>query len=716
MPSADWEVEGMSCSACAGAVREALEKHPQVKHAEVAYNAGRARVQWEEIPPDFEALEHLVAEAGYQLRPNENSLASQAWKEAGKRREKAIQTRKKESFLALAISVPIMATSMWFHDAAVSAWWGLVGAGIVLVLGRSYFIKAWQQLKNRYLAMDTLIALSTGMAYFFSAAQLLTGNPEMLFFESAAFIMAFVMLGKYLEEKARASSLDALSSMAELEVTEVRLHPKGQIIPLEDLKQGQAFMVSQGARIPADGEVLTGQAEANEQWFTGESEPVLKTPGAKVLAGSLLINGQLVIKAHQVGKESSLNQTMQAVLETLSKPAPAQRLADRISARFVPGVLVLALGTFFLWTFLPNGAWWMGLKAALTVLAVACPCALGLATPTAISVAVGLAAKKGAIIQKPEMLEWMGKTDLVFLDKTGTLTEGRPKVSDAQADSRQRALAGYMAQRSVHPAAQAVAEFVEENERAKDWEAKVEEIPGKGLQMQLSTDEIYLLGKPGWAAQSGWPETEAGLVVLGNGTETYAWFALESKGRKGMPKAIKELKQMGITPVLLTGDRIGAAREIADPLGIQEIWAEHSPSQKAEKVRAAKAQGHWVLMVGDGINDAEALSEAQMSIAMQEGSGLAVSSAGMRLPAAQLPQLPNLIRLGKKTRETIRQNLAWAFLYNLLALPIAAGALYPITGYLMDPMWAGLAMALSSVSVVANSIRLRFSFRNFDTK
>jgi P-type Cu2+ transporter len=206
------------------------------------------------------------------------------------------------------------------------------------------------------------------------------------------------------------------------------------------------------------------------------------------------------------------------------------------------------------------------------------------------------------------------------------------------------------------------------------------------------------------------------LVVLGNGKETFAWFALQSKERKGMQEAIKKLKQMGIASVLLTGDRFEAAQEIAEPLGIEEVWAAHSPLQKAEKVREAKAQGHWVLMVGDGINDAEALSEAQMSIAMQEGSGLAVSSAGMRLPAAQLPQLPKLIELGKKTRQTIRQNLAWAFLYNVLALPIAAGALYPITGYLMDPMWAGLAMALSSVSVVANSIRLRLKFRNFEKK
>ncbi len=714
MPSVEWEVEGMSCSACAGAVKQALEKHPAVGEAQVAYNAGRASVRWEGNAPAFDALERLVEQAGYRLRPKEMQSSARAWQEAAKRRKKALRKRGMESALALAISLPVMVFAMWFHHAPASPWFGFVGAGIVLGLGRTYFVKAWQQIKNRYLAMDTLIALSTGMAYFYSVGQWIAGHPDMLFFESAAFIMAFVMLGKYLEERARASSLDALSSMAELEVAQVRLHPHGQVIPLEELQLGQTFLVSQGTRIPTDGRVVEGEGEANEQWFTGEAAPVLKTHASDVMAGSLLINGQLVVEATRMGKESSLNQTMQAVMKTLGQPAPAQRLADQISSVFVPAVLGFALATFLIWGLLPQGSWWMGIQAALTVLAVACPCALGLATPTAISVAVGLAAKKGAVIQKPEMLEWIGKTDRLFLDKTGTLTQGRPKVKNHQLPEVYAARVRHMAQRSVHPAAQSVADHLEHSGKAASFEALVEEIPGKGLRMKNEKGGFYYLGKPGWAAVSGWPDKEASLVVFGNGEQCLGWFALQSSWRKGMPEAIEQLKKMGIRSVLLTGDRQAAAQEIAEPLGLQEVYAQQSPAQKAEKVREAKAQGHWVLMVGDGINDAEALSEAQMSIAMQEGSGLAVSSAGMRLPAAQLPQLPSFIELGKKTRQTIQQNLAWAFLYNVLALPIAAGVLYPLTGYLMNPMWAGLAMALSSVSVVANSIRLRISFRNFE--
>ncbi len=631
------------------------------------------------------------------------------------------------------LSVPVVVIGMFFMNMpyANEIMW-LLSTPVLFWCGRGFFVNAWQQLRHRSVTMDTLVALSTGIAYLFSLFNLFfpgfwlaRGIHPHVYFEASSVIIAFILLGRLLEERAKGSTTSAIRKLMGLQPRTVTLvAPDGsrRQADIGEVRTGDLLLVRPGERIAVDGSVADGSSYVDESMLTGEPVAVLKEAGDAVYAGTINQKGSFTFRAEKVGADTLLAQIIRMVQDAQGSKAPVQKLVDRIAAVFVPTIMGIALLAFVLWmVFDPADGFTHGILALVTVLIIACPCALGLATPTAITVGIGKAAEKGILVKDAESLEVARKVDTVVLDKTGTVTEGHPVVTDeAWAEGAAGAaelLAGLEAL-SEHPLAEAV--VTRYGQPAAAQVSGFRSLTGLGLTGTVGGETYYagserLLRERGIVADealearaAAWTAQAATVIWLADSRRALGVVAVADTVKAGTVEAVRQLREAGIEVYMLTGDNEATAKEIASRAGIVHYRAGVLPDGKADFVRTLQEAGHVVAMVGDGINDSAALARADLGIAMGRGSDIAMDAAKMTIVSSDLRKIPVAVRISAQTVRTIRQNLFWAFIYNVIGVPIAAGVLYPVNGFLLNPMIAGAAMALSSVSVVTNSLRLKW--------
>ena len=742
-------VMGMSCVACAARVDKALNHQPGVRHAAVNYAAATATVEYDSDCCDEASLQQAVQAAGYDLLIHTDEHTADEVEQAHRQKYQALKFR---ATWAIVLSLPIIVISMVFMDMPYAGLvTGILATPVVFWLGRSFYINAWKQLKHGAANMDTLVALSTGIAYLFSVFNLLfpdfwlsRGIEPHVYFEASSVIIAFILLGRLLEERAKGNTTSAIKKLMGLQPKTVNLvngewkmengefaqpHSQFSIInyPLEQVTIGHLLLVKPGERVPVDGTVVSGESYVDESMLSGEPVPVSKKAGAHVYAGTINLKGSFVFRAEQVGKDTLLAKIIHMVQDAQGSKAPVQKLADRIAGIFVPVIMGIALLAFAAWmVFDPAGGFTHGLLALVTVLIIACPCALGLATPTAIMVGIGKGAERGILIKDAESLERARRVNAVVLDKTGTVTEGHPQVTSLRwkhEDERLAAAFYELEKHSEHPLAEAIVRYLEnifpQLEKNISPVRQFESLTGRGIRGTVGTTLYYagnrrLLTEQGISVSPQLEEeaerltAEAQTVIwLANEHEALAIAAIADRIKPTSRPAIDALQRQGIEVHLLTGDNESTARAIAAQAGIRHYHAGVLPQEKASFIARLQHEGKTVAMVGDGINDSAALAQADLSIAMGTGSDIAMDVAGITLLTGDLGKLPEALRLSHLTVRTIRQNLFWAFFYNLIGVPIAAGVLYPVCGFLLNPMIAGAAMAFSSVSVVTNSLRLK---------
>lgn len=719
----------MSCAACASRVDKTLNRQPGVISASVNYATATATVEYipEECSP--ESLKSAIQAAGYDLiiETEQNNPINKA-EEAHLKKYRKLKQR---TLAAICLSLPISIISMCFIDIPYAPYltW-LLSTPVVFGLGRDFYINAWKQLKHGSANMDTLVANSTGIAYLFSLFNLFfpdfwlsRGIQPQIYFEASSMIIAFILLGRTLEERAKGNTSAALRKLMGLQPkTVTRVTPNGQLqeVAVNLVVPGDRLQVKPGEKIAVDGIVREGSSYVDESMLSGEPVAVKKQAGSKVYAGTINQKGSFIFTAERVGSETMLSQIIRMVQEAQGSKAPVQKTVDRIAAVFVPAILSIALLTFFLWFFLsPSEGFTHGLLAAVTVLIIACPCALGLATPTAIMVGIGKGAENGILIKDAECLEVAKKIDTVVLDKTGTLTEGKPVMTDLIWETESPKLTNLffsLEKRSEHPLTEAVVSALKgENLPLTDFESltgvgicgKIENNTYYAGNLRLLNEHNITVSNRLAEAASRFTEEAKTVIWFANETEALAVAAITDQIKDTSKQAINTLKERGIEVYMLTGDSRKTAAVLAQKAGIPHFRAEVLPAQKADFIKELQQQGKHVAMVGDGINDSAALAQADLSIAMGKGSDIAIDVAKMTIISSDLRKIADAIHLSTLTVRTIRENLFWAFIYNLIGIPVAAGILYPICGFLLNPMIAGAAMAMSSVSVVTNSLRLR---------
>lgn len=723
-------VLNMTCASCAISAESIVKAAPGVQNASVNYANANLNVEYDPAATNPEALQKAVRSIGYDLLLESESTRQQTLDDLHQKKYKSL---KNKTTWAIILSLPVVVIGMFFMNIpyANEIMW-VLSTPVVLWLGRDFFINAWKQLQHRKANMDTLVALSTGIAYVFSVFNMFfpefwqqRGLEAHVYFEAAAVIIAFILLGKLLEEKAKGNTSSAIKKLMGLQPKTVTIiSPSGEEkqIAIEDVNRGDHILVKPGEKIAVDGMVLAGSSYVDESMLSGEPVPVSKKQNDKVFAGTINQKGSFRFEAVKVGKETMLSQIIKMVQDAQGSKAPVQKLVDKIAGIFVPVVIGIAIVTFILWLVLGGESGLVhGLLAAITVLVIACPCALGLATPTAIMVGVGKGAENGILIKDAESLELAKKINTVVLDKTGTITEGRPRVTGVKwlndVDATMPVLY-HLEKRSEHPLADAVVNHFNNNQ-AVDLTG-FESITGKGAKAAYEGKTWYVGNKKLLAENNisiaadlqqqvdEWSNESKTVIWFADDKEAHAVLAIADSIKETSVKAITRLKEMGIDVYMLTGDNKATAAAIAAQTSIDHYEAEVLPQQKADFIKKLQQQGKTVAMVGDGINDSTALATADVSIAMGKGSDIAMDVAKMTIISSDLDKIPQAIRLSRQTVTTIKQNLFWAFIYNLIGIPIAAGILYPVNGFLLNPMIAGAAMALSSVSVVTNSLRLRW--------
>lgn len=722
-------VLGMTCASCAISTESIAKSSNGVVNASVNYANATLTVEYLPNMTNPLALQKAVQSIGYDLLIEDEATQQETLEAI---HQKKFQQLKKKTILAVLLSLPVVAIGMFFMNIPyANEIMFLFATPVVLWLGRDFFINAWKQTKHRSANMDTLVALSTGIAYIFSVFNMLfmdfwhqRGLHAHVYFEAASVVIAFILLGKLLEEKAKGNASTAIKKLMGLQpktVIVIQADGTEKQTAIEDVNVGDVILVKSGEKIAVDGLVTSGSSYVDESMLSGEPVPVLKKENEKVIAGTINQKGSFQFKAIKVGKETMLAQIIKMVQDAQGSKAPVQKLVDKIAGIFVPVVIGIAIITFIAWFFLgsDNGVV-QGLLAAVTVLVIACPCALGLATPTAIMVGVGKGAEKGILIKDAESLELAKKVNAIILDKTGTITEGRPEVTGIQwlnNDDTSKGILLSIEKKSEHPLAEAVVKHLDG--AANTTLTQFESITGKGAKANYN-DETYFIGNKKLLAENNitvaeqlqqqadeWGLQPKTIIWFADSKQALAVIAISDKVKKTSVQAIKEMQEMGIELYMLTGDNEATAKAIAQQTGIQHYKAEVLPQHKADFVKELQQKGKTVAMVGDGINDSTALATADVSIAMGKGSDIAMDVAKMTIISSDLTKIPQAIKLSKDTVTTIKQNLFWAFIYNLIGIPIAAGILYPVNGFLLDPMIAGAAMALSSVSVVGNSLRLK---------
>ncbi len=722
-------VLNMTCASCAARVERGLKLQKGIVDARV--NLASATVSVDFIPGQVQPhdMQKAVQSIGYDLLIDESSAKNQTNETI---QQQKLTRLKRKTIWALVLSAPVVIIGMFFMNIpfAKEIMWAL-STPVVLWLGRDFFIHAWKQAKHRSANMDTLVALSTGVAYLFSVFNTLfpqfwqsRGLHDHVYFEAAAVIIAFILLGKLLEEKAKGNTSSSIKKLMGLRPKTVTVINDGghQVqIDIEKVKPGDFVLVKPGEKIAVDGTVTGGHSYVNESMLSGEPVPVLKKEGEKVFAGTINQKGSFLFRAEKTGNDTMLAQIIKMVQDAQGSKAPVQKLVDKIAGIFVPVVISIAVTAFIAWNILggENG-FTQGLLAFITVLVIACPCALGLATPTAIMVGIGKGAEHGILIKDAESLELAKKTDVVILDKTGTITEGKPVVTSdfwTDQDPLLKQILFSMEKHSEHPLAEAVVKHLHHEDHCPV--SQFESITGKGAKAVVN-GKTYFAGNESLLEENNiaiekrfsdkaqlWDKEAQSVIWFADSKNALAILAIADQIKSSSKTAVQELQKSGIEVYLLTGDNEASARNIAEKAGILHYKAGLLPGQKAAFVKELQSNGKIVAMAGDGINDSTALAQADVSIAMGKGSDIAMDVAKMTIISSDLTKIPEAIRLSKATVATIKQNLFWAFIYNLIGIPIAAGILYPINGFMINPMIAGAAMALSSVSVVSNSLRLR---------
>ena len=731
-------VLGMSCASCAARIEKTLNRQSGVKIAAVNYASATATVEYDPKNCSSEALQQAVQAAGYDLLINRDGNTLEEAEEA---HNKKFTTLKLRTVWAVILSLPVVIIGMFFMDMpyANPIMWTL-STPIVFWLGRGFFSSAWKQLRHGSANMDTLVAISTGTAYLFSLFNMLfpdfwlsRGIHPHVYFEAASVIIAFILLGRLLEEKAKGNTSTAIKKLMGLQPKTVTVvGNEERIVPIEQIRPGDIILVKPGERIAVDGIVTEGSSYVDESMLSGEPVAVSKQKDAKVFAGTINQKGSFRFRAEKVGTDTLLAKIIHMVQDAQGSKAPVQQLVDKIAGIFVPTIIGIAVLAFIVWMMLDGtGGFTHGLLAFVTVVIIACPCALGLGTPTAIMVGIGKGAERGILIKDAESLEIAKKVNTVVLDKTGTVTEGKPVVSKLVWNTPTTTPNPSISSKDVlpdifysleklseHPLADAVVNHLKESASIDDIQ-DFETITGKGVKGRTQ-GRIYFVGnlkllEENRIAISRSLREEATRLTAK--AQTVIWFADEENAlaiagitdriKETSIRAVDELRATGIEVHMLTGDNEATAREIARKAGIAHYQASVLPQDKAAFISRLQAEGRKVAMVGDGINDSAALAQADLSIAMGGGSDIAMDVAKMTIISSDLTKIPEALRLSRLTVRTIRQNLFWAFIYNIVGVPIAAGILYPINGFLLNPMIAGAAMAFSSVSVVSNSLLLK---------
>jgi Cu2+-exporting ATPase len=721
----------MSCAVCAGNVESTVQALSGVEKASVNFAAGTLTVTYNPSVITLEVMQAAVQAAGYDLIVEaEDPVAMQ--EEKARMHYKILR---RNTIGAWTLSIPLALLGMVFMHVPLGNWIMMVLAlAIMIFFGRSFYVNGVRHALKGKANMDTLVALSTSIAFLFSLFNTLypgfwlgKGLEPHVYYEASGVIIAFVLLGKLMEERAKNSTSSAIKGLMGLQPKTARLVTDGreEEVPISNLQVGNVVSVRPGEKIPVDGTLLQGSSSVDESMLSGEPIPVEKNAGDRVLAGTINQKGAFTMEATSVGGTTVLAQIVQMVQSAQGSKAPVQRIVDKISGIFVPVVVLLSFLTFVCWLVIGGESYFSyALLSAVSVLVIACPCALGLATPTALMVGMGKGAEQHILIKDAFALENLCKVDTVVLDKTGTLTEGVPVVTDSYwiSDDNIRYLdVLYTAeQKSEHPLASAILCWLEES-GAKVCEAEnFESLTGRGVRIQVE-GVTYWVGSQGLLDifQAGipekvrkqigqWQEDGQSVVFYGQETRLLAVLAISDRIKPTSAEAVKELKKQGIEVHLLTGDGVRTAERVAATLDIGYYKAEVMPNDKEEYIISLQQQGKKVAMVGDGINDSQALARADVSIAMGKGTDIAMDVAMVTLITSDLLLLPGAIRLSKQTVRLIYQNLFWAFIYNVIGIPLAAGVLFPINGLLLNPMLASAAMAFSSVSVVLNSLRLKF--------
>lgn len=723
-----YPVLGMSCASCAARVDKTLNGLPGVYQATVNYATAVAQVEYNPEVCSDATLQSAVQDAGYDLLVDAGEDVADKAEEIRLTRYRKIKRR---TVAALLLSLPIMVISMFFEDISSLKYvlW-ILSTPMVFGLGHEFYINAWRQLKHGTSNMDTLVAVSTGIAYTFSIFNLLFPNfwlsrgiEPHIYFEAASVIIAFILLGRLLEERAKQNTSSAIKKLIGLQPKTVIIivDSNERTVPITAVQKGDTILVKPGERIAVDGMVVTGESYVDESMLNGEPVPLHKQSGEKVFAGTINQKGTFQFIADKIGSDTMLAQIIRMVQDAQGSKAPVQKLVDRIARFFVPAIISISIIAFVAWIFLaPTNGFTNGLLAMVTVLIIACPCALGLATPTAIMVGIGKGAEKGILIKDAQSLEITQKIDTIILDKTGTITAGHPVVVESLWENgfeHTRKILYSLEKLSEHPLSDAVVKTLQ-NEKEISID-KFENVPGKGVKGMVGSQTYYVgnlsllndnhitIASHLQELANKWTQKAKTLVWFADSTQAIAAIALTDEIKQTSAEAISQLQKMGVEVYMLTGDNAISAQAISRKVGINHYKAGVLPNEKAQFIKELQANGKTVGMVGDGINDSAALAQADLSIAMGQGSDIAVDTAMATILSSDLLKIPETIRLSQLTIKTIYQNLFWAFIYNLIGIPIAAGIFYSVNGFLLNPMWASAAMAFSSVSVVLNSLRLK---------
>jgi len=740
------KLEGMSCAGCANAIEKAINGVAGVEQCEVNFAAEQATVQFNPEQTDLETIQGAVEDAGYgaSVYSQQDMMAGRGDAEVVAREAESKDLKRKIvvggviSIILIVGSLPMMTgleipvIPAWLHNPWLQF---LLTTPVQFWCGYPFYRNAWKAFKHRAATMDTLIVLGTSAAYFYSLFATLfadflrrQGLQPQVYYESAAVIITLILLGRFMENRARGQTSEAIRKLIGLQARSARVIRDGETkdIPIQQVQIDDIIQVRPGEKIPVDGEVIEGSSSIDESMVTGESIPVQKSPGEEVVGATINKTGSFKFRATRIGQDTVLSQIVQLVQQAQGSKAPIQNLADQVTGWFVPAVIAIALATFILW-FNLMGNPTLALINMVAVLIIACPCALGLATPTSVMVGTGKGAENGILIKSAESLEAAHKLNTIVLDKTGTLTAGKPEVTDFvttlgtqnQNELKLLRLIALVEHQSEHPLAEAVVDYAKSQGVSLQGEVEdFQAVTGSGVQAIVSDHKVQI-GTARWFQELGIdtdPLADKAKQWEADG-KTVIWVAVDEAldGILGLADtlklssadAVKSLRNLGLEVVMITGDNEETANAIAQQVGIPRVMSQVRPDQKAEHIVALQQEGKQVAMVGDGINDAPALAQADIGIAIGTGTDIAITTSDITLISGDLQGIVTAIQLSRATMNNIRQNLFFAFVYNVAGIPIAAGILYPIFGWLLNPIIAGAAMAFSSVSVLTNALRLR---------